>query len=134
MKKIVIILAFFMVSSLSFLQAGEAKGYAAALGVYALNLGMINHKTGSLDLADFGIAMFSAGLATDYLMFPPKTETECKMNIGMQVAAGGLMLGRIWYKIANRPRPPVVAPRRLITEVEEIYDCGKARCPNGYSA
>lgn len=72
-------------------------------------------------MVDIGTALFSAAAASDYLIFPPKTEKECKIKMGMQVAAGGLMLGRIWYKIANRPMP-----RRLIMEVEEIYDLGKA--------
>lgn len=124
MKKLSLFLAFFMIGFFGAAQAGEGKGYLAYGAMYALNLGVIGYKTGSIDLVDIGTAAFSAALESDYLIFPSKTEKECKIKMGMQIAAGGLMLGRIWYKIANRPAPAM--PRRLIMEVEEIYDLGKA--------
>lgn len=127
MKKLLIILSLFIFGSFSAVQAGEGKGYLACGGIYALNLGVIGYRTGSIDLVDVGTACFSAVAASDYLIFPPKTEKECKIKMGMQVAAGGLMLGRIWYKLANRPAPMPVAPMRLIMEVEEVYDLGKVK-------
>ncbi len=109
MKKLSIFLALFMMSSFA-VQAGEARGYAACCGYYALNLGLIACETGSIDLIDNATSMVSAVASTNYMMFPPKTKKECYVQMGMTVFASGLMLGRIWYKKAHRPAPIPVEP------------------------
>ncbi len=82
--------------------------------MYGYNLGVIGFKTGSIEPLDGVVAITSAMLTTHCIGFPPQTINECKLNIGMQVAAGGLMLGRVWYKIANRPVPlPAPGGQRL---------------------
>lgn len=113
MKKLSIFLALCLFSSFA-VRAGEGKGYLAFAGVYALNLGVIGYTTGTPDLPDITTALLSALLVTEFLRFPPKTEKECKIHMGLQVASGGLMLGRIWYKMAHRPRPmPAPGGQRL---------------------
>ena len=80
-------------------------------GLYLLNLGVIEYTTGDYDpVVDVATAVTASMLITAPLCFPPKTANECYFNMGMRVAAGGLMLGRIWYKIANRPAPASVVP------------------------
>ena len=113
MKKVSIFLSFFMLSFFSAVQAGEVKGILGFFGCYALNLGVVRYKTGSINMSDLTVSYFSALLKNHYLMFPPKTEKECKINMGMQVAAVGLMLGRMLYKTRHRPMPvPIARPGR----------------------
>ncbi|MBP6892451.1 hypothetical protein KBB68_02610 [Candidatus Babeliales bacterium] len=93
------------------------------LGVYAFNLGLIAYKTGDLDpVIDVATAGTASTLITASLACPPKTVNKCYFHMGMHVAAGGLMLGRIWYKLANRPAPAPapVAPAMIELPEERI--------------
>jgi hypothetical protein len=114
MKKLSIICAFWMLSSCFVVQPGEVKGMLACIGIYGLNLGVIAYKTGDIDLLDIATAITSASLLTNYLQFPPKTIKECKVEMALQVVAGGLMLGRVWYKATHRPVPAAAVVSRQL--------------------
>jgi hypothetical protein len=134
MKKLSLFLAFFMIGSFGAAQGAErqkgpeldGKGYlaiAVVTAAYALGVRIV---TGEVDSVDVKNSLSTAIISTYGVYF--FKDGDKKTGAACVVLANAMMFAYICAKIGSRPVPvPIPVPRRLIMEVEEVYDLRKVK-------